>query len=167
MKTFVKVLAGVVGALLVLALVLVGLARVFGFDPGVTHPGLWVRGEVAPIPADWTFAKKLRSPTAVQTRDSIVPGLAFSVTTARLVHNGHLYVGSGYPTGIKMPAGRHWNKNILADPVVRIRIGGKLYDGKLVYVTDPQEHDDVTKDAGPQFWAPGFYFHLWRFEPLV
>jgi hypothetical protein len=66
-----------------------------------------------------------------------------------------------------MPGGRYWNKNILADPVVRIQIGGKLYDGKLVYVSDPQEHDDVCKEYGPQFWAPGFFFHLWRLEPLA
>jgi len=103
----------------------------------------------------------------VQTRDSIIPGLAFSVTTARFVHDGKLYVGSGYPTGKKMPEGRHWNKNIVADPVVRIRIGDKLYDGTLVYVSDPLEHDAVAKEYGPQLWAPGFFIHLWRLEPLA
>jgi hypothetical protein len=163
-----KVLGGLVGGLAVIALVLLGIARVVGFDPGITHPGLWVRGEVVTTPVtDWTFAKKVPGPTAVQTRDSLIPGMAFSVTTSRFVHDGHLYVGSGYPTGIKMPTGRHWNKNILADPVVRIRIGDKLYDGTLVYVSDPLEHDAVLKEYGPQMWAPGFFFHMWRLEPLT
>ena len=166
-----KTIARVVGALALVALILVGLARVFGFDPGPWRPGLWLRGEVATTPVtDWTFAKDLEGPTAIQTRDRIIPGLAFSITSARFIHNGKLYLGSGYATGIKMPAGRHWNKNIIADPVVRVRIGGKLYDGKLVYVTDPQEHDAICRDYGeniPLLWSPGYYIHLWRFEPLT
>ncbi len=164
----VKMLGGILGVLVVVALVLLGAARIFGFDPGVTHPGLWLTGEVVTTPVtDWTFANKVRGTTAIQTRDSLIPGLAFSVTTARFVHDGHLYVGSGYPTGKQMPEGRHWNKNIVEDPVVRIRIGDKIYDGKLVYITDPIEHDAVSNVAGPNLWAPGFYFHLWRFEQLT
>jgi hypothetical protein len=164
----VKALGAVVGVLVVLAVAFIAYARVFGFDPGFRHPGLWVKGEVVKEPVtDFSFARKTPGPTVVQTRDWLIPGLAFSVTTARIIHNGRLYVGSGYPTGIKMPAGRHWNKNILADPVVRIRIGDKLYDGTLVYISDPQEHDEVTKVFGPQLWAPGFFFHLWRFERLT
>ena len=171
MKTIARVAGGLVGALIVVVLLLVGFARVFGFDPGPWRPGLWVRGEVVTTPVtDWTFAKNLPGPTVIQTRDWLIPGLAFSITSARFIHNGHLYLGSGYATGIQMPAGRHWNKNILADPVVRIRIDGKLYDRSLVYVSDPQEHDDVCREYGlntPLLWAPGYYIHLWRVEPLA
>jgi hypothetical protein len=166
-KNLARILGGIVGTFLVLAIVLIGLARAFSFDPGITHPGLWVSGEVVTEPVtDWSFAKKVRGSTVVETRDRLVPGLAFSVTTARFVHNGRLYVGSGYPAGKTMPAGRHWNKNIIADPVVRIKIGGKVYPGKLVYVSDPQEHDDIARANGMNLWAPGFYIHLWRVEPL-
>lgn len=167
MKNLAKILGGIVGTFLVVAIVLLALARVFKFDPGVTHPGLWLSGEVVTEPVtDWTFAKQVRGLTAIQTRDRLVPGMAFSVTTARFIHNGRLYIGSGYPAGKKMPSGRHWNKNILVDPVVRVKIGGKLYDGKLVYLSDPQEHDDIARANGQNLWAPGFYIHLWRFEPL-
>ena len=119
---------------------------------------------------DWTFAKDLPGPTAIQTRDWLIPGLAFSITSARFIHDGKLYLGSGYATGVKMGAGRHWNKNILADPVVRIRIDGKLYDRKLVYVTDTEEHDAICREYGastPILWAPGYYIHFWRVEPLT
>ncbi len=171
MKKTVSVVTSLVGAFAATALLLVGFARVFGFDPGPWRPGLWIRGDVITTPVtDWTFAKDIPGPTVVQTRDSLIPGLAFSVTTARFIHNGHLYLGSGYATGIQMPSGRHWNKNILADPVVRIRIDGKLYDRRLVYVTDMQEHDDVCRAHGQRvaiLWAPGYYIHLWRAEPLA
>jgi hypothetical protein len=165
-----KVVGGVVGGLLAVAVVLLVLARVFGFDPGPFRPGLWMRGEVVTTPVtDWTFARKVPGLTGIQTRDRFLPFIPFSIHGARFIHNGKLYIGSGYPTGRKMPEGRYWNKNIVKDPTVRIRIGGKLYDGKLVYVTDPIEHDDICREYGPNLWAPGFYIHLWRFvhEPVA
>jgi hypothetical protein len=171
MKTIAKVAGGLLGALAVVVLILVGLARVFGFDPGPWRPGLWIRGEVVTEPVtDWTFAKDLPGPTVLQTRDWLIPGLAYSVTTARFIHNGKMYIGSGYATGIQMPEGRHWNQNILADPVVRIRIDGKLYDRRLVYVTDPEEYDAICREYGTRtkiLWAPGYYIHFWRVEPLA
>jgi hypothetical protein len=166
-----KTIARVLGTLAVIVLLFIGYARAFGFDPGPWRPGLWLRGTVVTTPvSDWTFAKELGGPTAIQTRDRIVPGLAYSVSSARFIHDGKLYLGSGYATGIKMPAGRHWNKNIIADPVVRVRIDGKLYDGTLVYVTDVEEHDAICREYGENIallWAPGYYIHLWRFEQLV
>jgi hypothetical protein len=159
-----------VAVLAVLVLLFVAYARVFGFDPGPWRPGLWVRGEVVTtFPTDWTFSKDVPGNNVLQTHDWLVPGLAFSITCARFVHGGHFYIGSGYATGIKMPAGRHWNKDIVADPRVRVRVGNKLYDGKLVYVTDPQEHDAVCRDYPRTaiLWAPGYYIHFWRFEPLT
>jgi hypothetical protein len=86
------------------------------------------------------------------------------VLTTRFVHKGRLYLGSGYPAGIKLPEGRHWNRNLQSDTRARIRISGKLYDGNLVYVTDSVEREEIWREYGPMFWAPGFYLHLWRFE---
>src|SRR5688572_27483075 len=100
MKTVLKI----VGGLVAVAVVLLGLARIFGFDPGPTRPGLWMRGEVATEPVtDWTFAQKVPGLTGIQTYQSFAPWLAHSVLATRFVHNGRLYLGSGYPAGIKLP----------------------------------------------------------------
>ena len=161
MKTVLKLIGGFV----VVAVLLVVLARMFGFDPGPTRPGLWMRGELITTPVtDWTFATKVPGLTGIQTHQWFFPPLAHSVLTTRFVYNGHLYVGSGYPAGIKLPDGRHWNRNLQSDSRARIRLGHQMYDGKLIYVTDPVEHDEVCKAYGPMFWSPGFYLHLWRFE---
>ncbi len=160
-----KTILTIVGCLVVVAGVVLGLARIAGFDPGPTRPGLWMRGEVVPTPVpDWTFALKDRGLTAIQTHQSFFPWLAHSVVTTRFVHKGRLYLGSGYPAGTVLPDGRHWNRNLQSDTRARIRIGGKLYDGDLVYVTDPVEREEIWRENGPMFWSPGFFLHLWRFE---
>jgi hypothetical protein len=143
-------------------------ARLFGFNPGATRPGLWLSGEVVTEPiTDWSFAEKIPvSQTAIQTRNWFLPILAHSVITNKFIYKGRLYIRSGYPAGIKLPAGRHWNKNILADPYVRIRLAGKLYDRRLVYVTDSAEREELLRANGARMWAPGFYLHIWRVEPL-
>jgi hypothetical protein len=162
MKTLCIVVASLVAALLLFVL----YARVAGFDPGPTRPGMWLTGELVTDPvADWSFAEKLQ-PTAIQSRQHFLPALAHSVRTTRFHFKGRLYFGSGYPAGVKLPDGRLWNRNVLADPRVRIRLGTKLFDKKVVYVTDPIERDELLKTIGPMFWSPGFYLHLWRVEPL-
>jgi len=163
MKKLVWVAAGAVAFVVVILLTL----RVVGFDPGVTAPGLWLKGEVATEPVtDWSFAEKIPGPTAVQTRQWFLPIVAHSVTVARFHYKGRLYLPSLYPAGIPLPQGRHWNKNVVADPRVRIRIGNKLYDRKLVYLTDQTERDEVLKAWGQMMFAPGFFLHLWRIEPV-
>src|SRR2546428_2125698 len=123
MKKFSLIVLGVLAGLVLLLVI----ARVVGFNPGATTPGLWLRGEVVTEPVtDWSFAEKVPGLTAIQTRQWFLPILAHSVTTGRFHHKGRLYVASGYPAGIPLPQGRHWNRNVLADPHVRIRIGNKL-----------------------------------------
>ena len=157
-------IAGSVGGVLVLLLLTL---RVVGFNPGATSPGLWLTGELVTSPVtEWSFANNVGGLTAVQTRQWFLPALAHSVTITRLVRDGRLYLASGYPAGIELPEGRHWNRNVVNDPRVRIRIGDKLYDRTLVYITDPAELDDVLRAWGPMMFAPGFYLHLWRVEPL-
>ena len=156
----------IAGVLVVLLVGAVALARIVGFDPGVTRPGMWLRGNVERTPVtDWSFGEDIRGLTAVQTRQWFLPALAHSVTTTRFHHKGRLYLASGYPAGISLPEGRHWNLNVVADPHVRIRIGDKLYDRTLVYLSDPIEREEVLRAWGPTMFAPGFFLHLWRVEP--
>ena len=164
----VKKLGLTVAGLVLLLVAAVGLARIIGFDPGQFRPGLWMRGEVVTEKVtDWDFARKARGLTGIETKDRFIPGLVFSINGSRFIHKGVMYIGSGYPTGKKMPDERYWNKNIMADPRVRIRIAGKLYDGKLTYLSDPALHDEICREFGTNLWMPGFYIHLWRFDHLA
>jgi hypothetical protein len=161
-----KKLLAVVGVLAGAAALFLVYARVFGFDPGATAPGLWLKGEVVKESVkDWSFAAKTPGLTGIETRQWFLPAIAHSVTATRFHHKGRLYLGSGYPAGIQLPNGRHWNKNLMEHPEVRVRIGGKIYEGTAVYVTDQAEREEIWKAYGPMFWAPGFFLHLWRVEP--
>ena len=60
-------------------------------------------------------------------------------------YNGQLYLTSVYRAGMVYPHGRSWNENIVRDPRVRLKIGDKLYDRKLVLLTDAAERDEVIK----------------------
>jgi hypothetical protein len=158
----------IVGGICAVLLLFVLYARIFGFDPGPYRPGLWLKGEVVTGPVtDWSFARQIRS-GAVQTHQTFFPWLAHSVTVG-ILHDkeGDLYFTSMYPSGLKLPSGRRWNENVMADPRVRIRLAERLYDGRLVYVTDANERANVF-GASPSSTSalPGIYMHLWRWEPL-
>jgi hypothetical protein len=137
-------IAGVIVGALVLVL---GTLRVIGFEPYSPYPGMWIKGELVTTPVtDWSFAKNIKEglreadgfPLAlIETRERLFPLLAYSVTTSTAILDGKLYVGAHYVAGVPYPEGRHWNKNIVADPRVRIKIGTKLYDRALLRITDP------------------------------
>src|SRR5262245_48250795 len=106
-----KKLALTVGIVVVAVVLFVGYARAFGFDPGPTSPGLWLKGEVVTEPVtDWSFAARVPL-AAIQTRQWFFPWLAHSVRTGHFHYKDRLYFASGYPAGIKLPDGRHWNVN--------------------------------------------------------
>ena len=43
--------------------------------------------------------------------------------------------------GPKAPTERDWVKNVAADPRMRIRIAGEIYEGVAVRITDPAEYE--------------------------
>src|SRR5437879_4386015 len=76
---FLKRLGRVVAVLVAALVLFVAYARIFGFNPGPTRPGMWLTGELVTEPVtDWTFAEKLRG-TAIETHQSFLPWLAHSV----------------------------------------------------------------------------------------
>jgi hypothetical protein len=127
------VVAGLAAVLLVLRLV--------GLEPRERWPGLWLTGEVVTAPiSDWSFTD--RYPTiAVQTRAWY--GLPHSVTVTCTAMDGHLYLTSVYPPGLEFPRDRPWNRYVMRDPHVRLKIGPQVYDRTLMLVTDPAEKDAV------------------------
>ena len=165
-----KIAGKIAGAILGIVVLFLLYARLFGFDPVNAYPprlGLWMTGELVKEPiTDWSFAKDLpAADAAVETRQWFLPFLAHSVVTTRWHVKDRLYFGSGYPAGITLPNGRHWNANVLANPYVRIRLGKKLYDVKFTYVPDGPERDELLRHNGPMFFSPGFYLHPWRVDP--
>ncbi len=163
-----------VGVLVVALVAFLGYARTFGFNPGKTSPGLWLSGEVSEWPDRWDAvslggggAQDASVRTAVETRQWFASWLPHSVTTGYFPTDGKMYVASGYPAGITLPNGRHWNRNLLANPYMRIRVAGKLYEGRATYLEDGPERQAVLRQYGPIFFSPGFYLHVWRVDPLT
>jgi hypothetical protein len=161
MKKLLKVLGSVFAALLVLVVVVLPIT---GFEPHGRTPGLWLKGDVVTSPVtDWSFTDSVET-VKLQTSTSYL--LPHSVTTYCVSANGQLYLTSLYRAGMTYPAGRSWNTDVARDPNVRIKIGDKLYDRKLVFVTDPAEYETAfqakRKKYPQQKIPPGAKFMIFR-----
>jgi hypothetical protein len=139
----------VAGAVLACAVVALVTVRIVGLDPKERRPGLWLTGRVVTEPVtDWSFTDKY--PTiSVQTRAWY--WLPHSVTATITAHNGQLYLTSTYRPGMKFPDDRRWNRNILSDPHVRLKIGDQLFDRTAVLVTDAAEKDAVLETKAKKY----------------
>jgi hypothetical protein len=171
MRTVLKI-GGLI--LICVALLLVTL-RLTGFEPGACAnpgvswtcrvPGLWLRGDVTTTPVtDWSFTDQYQT-IKVQTRDLF--GLPHSIGTYCVSYNGQLYLTSVYASGLPpYPHGRRWNENVARDPHVRLKIGDRLYDRTLVYVTDPNERAAVIKNKAKkypqQIIRPGSFINVFH-----
>jgi hypothetical protein len=125
-------------ACLVAALVVL---RVVGLDPRERWPGLWLTGQVVTAPvSDWAFTDTY--PTIFLQTHSWY-GLPHSVTVTCTALDGQLYLTSVYRAGLQFPRDRLWNKNVLRDPHVRLKIGPQVYDRTLTLVPDGAEKDAV------------------------
>jgi F420H(2)-dependent quinone reductase len=129
------------GAVVVGVLLALVALRGVGLDPHERRPGLWLTGQsVTGAVTDWSFSDQFQA-IYVQTRAWY--GLPHSVTTSVTAYNGRLYLTSVYRPGMRFPDDRVWNKNILRDPHVRLKIGDRVFDGTAALVTDPAEKDAV------------------------
>lgn len=96
-------------------------------------------------------------------------GVAHSVTVTCTAHNNRLYLTATYPAGQEFPRDRLWNKNVVRDPRVRLKIGTTLYDGTLALVTDAAEKDAVLAAKARKYprlaGAGPSRVHVFRLEP--
>lgn len=137
------------GAVLACVLLALGSLRVVGLDPHERRPGLWLTGRLVTAPVtDWSFSDQYHT-VYVQTRAWY--GLPHSVTTTVTAYDGHLYLTSVYRPGLRFPDDRLWNKNILRDPRVRVKIGDRVFDGTATPVTDPAERDGVLEAKAKKY----------------
>jgi hypothetical protein len=135
MKLLLKIVGGIFAFLVLLLVVL----RITGLNPHDKIPGLWLTGELVTTPVtDWSFLDNVPN-IKIQTQTRFL--LPHSVTINCLDYNGQFYVSSTRPAG----AQRSWDANVMRDPHVRIKIGDKLYDRRLVLVTDPAEKDTLVQ----------------------
>ena len=137
------------GVLVAVVLVALVTLRIVGLDPQDRRPGLWLKGEVVTQPVtDWSFTDQYPN-IFVQTRSWY--GLPHSVTTTITAHDGKLYLTSVYRPGGRFPDDRLWNRNIMRDPHVRLKIGDRVFERTVALVTDPAEKDAVLATKAKKY----------------
>ena len=113
--------------LLVLAVVLAGC------EPWGPLPGGRLDGPVASAPpADWAVADR-EEIVQVETR----PGDPYSVNLWGAGIANHFYIAAGEGEETR------WARHLVADPEVRLRVGGTVYELRAVRVTEQSEIDQV------------------------
>ena len=142
-----------------LALIVVGTLvsfRLLGYEPGDQRPGLWLSGERVTEPiTDWSFTAD-HEEIFVQTRTLYL--LPHSVTTYCTFFDGDLYLFSAYYQGGTFPDERGWNRNVMRDSRVRLKIGDRLFDQTVRLVTDADTRAAVHANAVakyPEWSSPG------------
>jgi hypothetical protein len=98
-----------------------------GCQPADTRPGLWLSGEPAPYPEDWTFAHTYPEIALEVSTPYLLP---HSITIWCAALDGDLYIAAGRPET------KNWPGWVDADPNVRIRVGDDLYEARVVPLED-------------------------------
>ena len=190
MKKALKVGLLVIGALVVVPLVTL---RVTGLEPRYVDPaseefassgrtawpGLWLKGEVVREPVtNWDWVSEVNDPVRgnsimLETRSWY--GIPHSVTIGLIPRGDKLYIrgteqGSRLDKGF--PYAKAWWTNVMRDPRVRMKIGGKIYEMTVVLVADRAEvaeimgRDPIRTEIGPdgkeQVVGVAHYFRVFR-----
>jgi len=126
---------------LIVLLVLGWLFLAFvGVEPKDRRPGTLLAGELAQLPADLDFLNAGEaSEVHIETRPWY--GIPFSVTTVIGHGDGLIVVPSLYGEVMAFPGNKYWNGVVDADPLVRLRVDGKLYEFAIYPISDSQEFD--------------------------
>jgi len=92
-------------------------------------------GAARPTPADWSFTDQ-QPLIAIETRGR---WFRHSVTILCVSSDGKLYVMARHaPT-------KRWVQDVVADPRVRLRIGGAIYEGRAVRIDAAQDDSPVAR----------------------
>ena len=139
----------------VLAFILVACLTAGCGGPTFLLPGGALDGELAPPPADWSFA---RDAGTVQIETN--PAEPYSVNVAPTVLDGKMYVYAG-------DSETQWVQHIAANPDVRFRVGETLYELRAERVSDAA----LVKAFGDDWLGryrfsthPAEYEEMWLFE---
>jgi hypothetical protein len=105
-------------------------------DPQDRRPGLWLQGQVAAWPGNWSFTDAHRE-IAIEVRTPYFIPHSVTIWCASL--DGQLVVGA------RAPETKRWPAWVERDPRVRLGIGGDIYEGQLARLDDPAQLDRVRK----------------------
>lgn len=129
-----KILLGFVAVLLAIAVLLATV----GLEPQDRRPGTRLDGELAAAPSTWEFTDDTQE---VHLETYPWYGIPFSVTTVLATDGSNLYLPSIYNAPGVFPGTKFWNKVVVDNPQVRLRVEGKLYELEIQNITDPTEFD--------------------------
>lgn len=127
-------------ALLALAIVGAGIARLVINGPIGPLAGGQLDGSERAAPADWNFTNE-HFTIAVEVR----PTDPHSVTVVCFVSDGELYIPA------RNAAEKDWPQMALADGRARVRVGDDLYAVQLVKVEDDSERQRVFQTASEKY----------------
>jgi hypothetical protein len=130
-------------ALCVLACLALSLAGCF--DPSDRRPGTRLSGEVVPLPPDWSFTDAQKE-IAIEVSGFL--GLPHSVTIWCSALDGTLFIGARDPDEKRWPS---WTD---ADPNVRLKIDGKLYEVRLTPENDAATQERLRAAFGAKYQLP-------------
>ncbi len=143
--------------------------------------GFWLTGDLVKTPVtDWSFIDEI-SNVQIETRTWYLVPHVLRTDIAR--NNQQLYLFSEYfaPAPGKpdlrerFPEARFWNRMVVRDPRIRVKIGNRLFDMRAYPLTDPSEisvarqaflskYADVrAQEALPESRRPAM--HFFRLEP--
>ena len=165
MKTLAKCLAYTLGAIVVLVLGTLVLARFADGPLEIIAGGPFESGVAATQEPDWGFAKDYET-VEFQLLDP-----AASRTTWLAVHDGRVFIPSGYMTTWWGKIWKQWPLQAEQDGRAILRVDGKVYDRQLVRVMGGPEVDPVMAELGRKYGGgapfPREAFdsgYLWIFE---
>ena len=146
------------------------VALTVGCQPTDERPGLWLSGEVEAGPVrDWSFSDA-NEEIFVETRTWY--GVRHSVTIWGAAQDGRFYLPSLYYGEEEYPNARYWNRNVVRDPRVRVKIGDRLFEGTAELVRDEGERsraEEAFRNKYPAYeeygQEPGAKWIILRFEP--
>jgi len=117
-----------------LAAPLLALALLTACEPSDRRPGLWLRGEVQPFPADMSFTEQHQEIAIQVSTPYFIP---HSVTIWCATLGNQLYVAAAEPET------KNWPGWVADNPKVRLKIGGRLFEARLERVHDREEIERV------------------------
>jgi hypothetical protein len=104
-------------------------------------PGGRLRGPSEPCAADFSpFA------AAREVEVEVRPAAPRSVTTWSVVRGGALFLPADFLTPWK-----RWPYHVLADPRIRVRIGGRIFECRAERAVEPAEVDALRRAAAEKY----------------
>jgi hypothetical protein len=146
MQLVLKVLGGLIGLLLLAALVVFIGARFADGPLEIIAGGPFSSGELQQgAEPDWTYLAD-RPTVEFQLLDP-----ERSRTTFIIVHDGRLFIPSGYMTTWYGKIWKHWPFQAEADGRALLRVDGKIYERTLLRLTEGPDVDPVLAELSRKY----------------